>query len=398
MIGSSSVRRRTAVSLVALAGVVLAGCSSSSSKGDGGTTGKSQAVSAAPANLRTVTVSITSDSCTAQHASYNAGALTFQISNKDATGVSELEVLSEDRILGEKENLPPGFSGTFSLNLQPGSYTLYCPGASKEKTTLTVTGNATSAPNTDTHALLVDGAKQYKDYVVSQVSQLVDAVNTLNSALQSGNLQDAQNAYMKARPYYERIEPVAESFPNLDDVIDFRINDVPAGHKWQGFHPIERALFEQKSLKGLAALGAGLVTNVGKLQSLVNGLSGFQPAELANGAVGLLEEAGKNKIKGEEERYSHIDMLDFAANVEGSEQAFAFLEQGMQKIDPTLTSTIKSQFANVTTVLDGYKDTANTSGYKLFTALTPAETTKISQALQAVFEPLSRVAGKVVNS
>ncbi len=97
--------------------------------------------------------------------SYNSGPLTFSITNKDATAVSELELLSGERIVGEKENLPPGLSGTFALSLDPGSYTIYCPGASTEKNTIKITGQATTTGDTDTSALLASGATEYGQYV-----------------------------------------------------------------------------------------------------------------------------------------------------------------------------------------------------------------------------------------
>ena len=393
-----TVLARGGAGIVAAATLIglVAGCSSESSDSSGSSSSRSGG--AVPAGLRTVTVTITSGGCSAAHTSYDAGPLTFEITNKDATAVSELEVLSEDRILGERENMPPGFSGSFSVNLGPGAYTLYCPGATTEKSPLKITGKAAEAPNTDIHALLVSGAKGYKDFVVSQVSQLIDGVKNLDTAIKSGNLKDAQVAYINARPFYERIEPVAESFPAHDPAIDARIADVPNAKDWTGFHPIERALFQAQTIKGLTALSAGLITNAEKLQTLVNGLSGFQPTELANGAVELLNEAAKSKITGEEEAYSHIDLVDFAANVQGAQQAFAYLQDGLVKIDPALTATIKSAFANVTTVLNDYKDSSNPSGYKLYPQLTKADTRDIAQALQAVAEPLSRVSGKIVDA
>ena len=91
----------------------------------------------------------------------------------------------------------------------------------------------------------------------------------------------------------------------------------------------------------------------------------YQPAELANGAVELLDEVSKSKITGEEERYSHIDLLDFQANVEGSEQAFANLQPALAKIDSTLTDTISSRFAALDTLLDKYRDKSQPSGFVL---------------------------------
>src|SRR6202012_2894759 len=103
-------------------------------------------------------------------------------------------------------------------------------------------------------------------------------------------------------------------------------------------------LFADNSLSGLGTYGDGLLANVKKLQTLTTGLT-YQPAELANGAVDLLDEVAKSKITGEEERYSHIDLLDFQANVEGSEQAFANLQPGLEKIDATFSDTVRTAFA-----------------------------------------------------
>jgi iron uptake system component EfeO len=139
------------------------------------------------------------------------------------------------------------------------------------------------------------------------------------------------------------------------------------------------------------------MANLAKLQGLTADLT-YQPAELANGAVGLLDEASKTKITGEEERYSHADLLDLQSNVEGSEQAFADLKAGLAKIDPALTSTISTRFAAVDSLLSKYRDASAIGGFVPFTQLTAADTRAIAQALHAVSEPLSKVAGKVVNS
>ena len=105
----------------------------------------------------------------------------------------------------------------------------------------------------------------------------------------------------------------------------------------------------------------------------------------------------KSKVTGEEERYSHIDLLDFQANVEGSEQAFANLQPGLAKIDSTLTDTISTRFAALDSLLDKYRDKTQPSGFVLYTALSRADVTSLAQSVQAVAEPLSRVASKVVN-
>lgn len=82
-------------------------------------------------------------SCLIDHTSAKAGPITFNIVNKTATSLTELELLSDNRILGEKENLAPGLPASkFTLTLDGGSYQLYCPGATKEMVAFTVTGKA----------------------------------------------------------------------------------------------------------------------------------------------------------------------------------------------------------------------------------------------------------------
>jgi iron uptake system component EfeO len=387
-------RRVAAAALIALAGTVLAACSSSSSSGP------TSSGSAAPAGAqsRVAHIVITSaHGCTPNHTEFPAGGITFDIINRDATAVSEVELLDGEQIVGEKENLPPGLRGSFAVRVDAGTYTLYCPGGSPERSTIKVTGKSTIA-NDSTEALLKVGASRYSQYVSTQVGYLVRGVEKLNTALHGTDLKAAQDAYMRARPYYERIEPVAESFTvgkdNLDADIDLRIQDVVHGKPWTGFHPIERGLFQSHSLAGLQALGTGLLANVKKLQGKTKGLT-YQPFELANGAGELLDEVATSKITGEEERYSHIDLCDFQANDEGAEQGFAALEPGLQRIDATLTKTVAARFTALDTLVDTYRTTSNASGFVFYTALSRTDKQKLSAAVSAVQEPLSKVASKV---
>ncbi|HEY2166216.1 MAG TPA: iron uptake system protein EfeO [Jatrophihabitantaceae bacterium] len=391
--------RRLAVSVTVLAvAAALAACSSSDRKSAASGAGGSSS----SANPRAIAVTITSaDGCIPSTTSAPAGALTFTVTNKDATAVNEVELQSGQRIVGEKENLPPGFSGSFSVNVNGGKYSLYCPGAKQENTSFTVTGSTPSGSgSTSVDALLAQGTKEYGTYVSGQMSYLVQTSKALDAALKGSNLTAAQAAYMKARPYYEKIEPVAESFTigkdNLDADIDARINDVPAS-QFEGFHRIEQGLFQARSLAGLATYGDGLVTNVEKLQSLTTGLT-YKPFELANGAQELLDEVASSKITGEEERYSHIDLLDFEANDEAAEQAFADLQPALSKIDSSLTAQVAAAFAALDTLVDTYRTGTNPSGFALYTTLTDTDKQKLAAAVKAVQEPLSQVASKVATS
>ncbi len=168
---------------------------------------------------------------------------------------------------------------------------------------------------------------------------------------------------------------------------------------WHGFHAIERDLFQAGAITdSTKQLAAELRTDVATLDKVSKDLT-YKPEDLANGAADLLEEVQSTKITGEEEAYSHIDLVDFAGNVEGARQAFAFLEPGMQKIDPTLTQQVNTQFDNVTKLLDTYRDAGAPGGYKPWTdPLESSDGPKLSKAVQALQEPLSQIAEKVATA
>jgi iron uptake system component EfeO len=385
--------------LLAVAGVALVSCSSAGgagTPGPGSRSGTGGPGSGSAAHSAHVTITA-AHGCVADHDHLAAGGVTVTVANKDATAVSEVELLDGERILGEKENIPPGFGGQFAVTLAAGTYTLYCPGASPEKTTVTVTGAAARGANDAVAALLKQAVIGYASYVDAQVGELLRATRHFDATLHGRSLAAAQTAYMRARPYYEKIEPVAESFVigknSLDTDIDARANDVPAS-QWRGFHRIEKSLFADHTLRGTAHYGDLLVADVAKLRRLTAGLQ-YQPTELANGAQELLDEVAASKITGEEERYSHIDLLDIAANDEGAEQAFAQLQPALERIDAGLAGQVSRAFDQLDDLVNSYRTGSNPSGFRLYTSLTDSDKRSLAAAVKAVAEPLSQVASKV---
>jgi len=390
---------------LAAAALALSGCAS------GDEPGADPSGSSASHVRITLTNDGSSDTCTLDHTSAKAGPVTFTVENKSATGITEVELQSDERILGEKENLAPGLKPvSFTVTLGGGSYQVYCPGADTETQKFTVTGKAAATPTGSTQALLQQGSKEYAGYVDDQVAGMVAAVAALKTSVDAGDLGTAKKEYAAARPFYERIESDVDGFVlpgfkptdnagNLDYLIDMRASNLDDAVGWHGFHAVERDLFQAGAITdSTKKLAAELQTNVGKLETLVKTLD-YKPEDLANGAAGLLEEVQSEKIKGEEEAFSHIDLVDFAANVEGSKESFAFLKPGLQKIDPALTKQISTQFSKVDAMLDTYRDPAALGGYKTYTAaLRASDANTMSQTVQALQDPLSRIAEKVATA
>ena len=351
-----------------------------------------------------------SDVCTPSSTTAKAGPVTFTIKNASSTAISEVELLSNQRILGEKENLAPGLAAvSFTVTLTGGKYQVFCPGAARQLVNFTVTGKSAIVANSINGALR-SGITGYAAYVTQEVTNMISATNALRTAVERGDLTASQKAYALARPYYERVESDVDGFilpgfsatnnaGNLDYLIDMRASNLDPTVGWHGFHAVERDLFESRAITAnTKQLAAELATNVQKLDSLTKSIS-YKPEDLANGASDLLEEVQSSKITGEEEAYSHLDLVDFAANVEGAQQAFAYLQPGLRKIDPTLTKQIVAQFASVNALLDRYQDAGALGGYVSYTAaVRTADGPTLSAAVEALHENLATIAAKVATA
>jgi iron uptake system component EfeO len=342
----------------------------------------------APKGAKTMSFELTDAGCVPNGTKAPAGPITFEVENAGTSKVTELEVLDGDTILGEVENLSDGLSGSFSLTLEQGEYTLYCPGGDEEKGTLTVSGRLQTESSPQVEAAI----SQYRDYLEKNTAALVSATMPFVAAVEAGDVAKAKSLYAAARIPYEKIEPVAESFGDLDPRIDARENDVPAS-EWGGFHVIEKALWVEDTTDGMAPVAKQLLADVEELQRRVKTVE-LQAVQIANGANELLGEVSASKITGEEERYSHTDLVDFEANVEGAEAAFEAVQPLVDERDPELVKEIEAGFEDVYTSLEPYR---KGEGFVSYTDLSKADTRKLAQKIDALAEELSQTPALIVS-
>ena len=133
--------------------------------------------------------------------------------------------------------------------------------------------------------------------------------------------------------------------------------------------------------------------NIATLVALVNTVE-LEPAQIANGAVELLGEVSSSKITGEEDRYSHTDLSDFEANVEGAYEAYLAVKPIIADRASGLETELSKRFGDVTNKLKTYK-TGSGGTYISYTALTPADTKALADLVDALGVPLSKVAAAV---
>ncbi|HXH36825.1 MAG TPA: iron uptake system protein EfeO [Plantibacter sp.] len=368
-----------------------------------------------------LTVDVADDSCIVSASTTTAGAVTFSITN-NGTDVNEFEILAEDklRIVGEKENVTPGQTVSYVAQLNPGTYYTACKfqlvGAPIGLAEFTVTGE-TAAVSDDEQELTDLAVTNYVAYIKSQVAELVPQVKAFTDAYAAGDDETARKLFATTRVSYERIEPTAEAFGDLDPKIDYReVDAVAEGLDWTGFHRIEKDLWaptpDALNSDGTSALldwtpsttaqrqefATGLVDDVQTLFDLVSEKDfTVSLGDISNGAIGLLDEVAVGKISGEEDWWSHTDLYDFAANVQGAEVAFGNVKDiAASKGDAgtKLVGQIETEFTALQDLLASYGSLD--SGFVDYSTVTEAQRKELSDQVNALSEPLSQLTHTVL--
>ncbi|GAA4919912.1 iron uptake system component EfeO [Actinomycetospora succinea] len=376
-------RSSTVVLGAALAMLALAACTSTAPPppGAGGQGGPIQ-------------VQASDTACQVSATEAPAGNISFAVQNT-GTKVTEFYVYGAgDRIVGEVENIGPGLSRQLIVEVpQGGQYTTACkPGMVGDgiRAPFTVTGN--TAGSTSQDALLASAVAGYQRYTNSQIEAGIARTQEFVDAVKAGNVEQAKALFPVSRTYWERVEPVAESFGDIDPRVDGREDDErDPGVAWTGYHRLEKDLWVTGLQPDSAAIGDQLMADLRDLQTRAATVQ-LTPVQLANGAKELLDEVATGKITGEEDRYSHTDLWDFRANVDGSQAAVAALRPAIDQRDPALGPTLDQRFADVDAVLEQYR---SGDGYVLYTQLTEQDKQRMTQAVDALGEPVSQVAGLV---
>ena len=190
-----------------------------------------------------ITVKATDTTCDVAKSTLDAGTHVFSINNTGAKVTEFYVYAAGDRVMGEVENITPGLSRELRVELPAGSYQATCkPGmiGTGIRNVLTVSG---SAPALTEDAALQQASTNYTAYITSQSEALVQKTTEFATAVKAGDVAKAKALYPIARTYYERIEPVAEIFGDLDPKIDGREDDATAALPFSGFHKIEKDLW-----------------------------------------------------------------------------------------------------------------------------------------------------------
>nr|WP_237464797.1 iron uptake system protein EfeO [Leucobacter luti] len=365
-----------------------------------------------------LTVDSGADSCAVSADTAASGPITFTVTNSGEQ-VTEFYVLAENElsIIGEVENIAPGASRDLTLVAQPGNYFTVCKpgmvGAGIGQTAFTVTGDTVEASADDAEGEAA-AVTSYTAYVKSQAAELLPQVQEFVDAYVAGDDAQAKALFPLARVSYERIEPTAEQFGDLDPAIDYRKPGAEAeGLPFTGFHRIEMDLWldaaaenypDEKIVALTTAerteLGDKLVADITSLYDLVHSDDfSLSLSDITNGAIGLLDEvaAPDGKLPGEENEFAHTDLYDFTANVEGAQVAYEAVRniaESKGEAGAELVQTLDTQFAAMLDLLAEYGDYDD--GFVDYSTVDQDARNELGAQLNALSEPLSQLTHTVL--
>ena len=388
--------------------LALAACTTNTPEQDAG---------AAPGagGTATLTVDSTADACTLSATEAPSGNVVFSVTNS-GDDVTEFYLLADDglRIVSEVENIGPGLSRDLVVVAKPGSYITACkPGMVGDgiRSDFTVTDSGVDVrPSGELADQVAAATTNYVAYVKDQSEQLLTGTQTFVDAYLAGDDQGARDLYAATRVHWERIEPVAESFGDLDPRMDLREADLEDGQEWTGWHLLEKDLWAPapEANGGVSYVpltpeqrtqyADQLLTDTAELDDRVHTdefAQTIDAASIGNGAKSLLDEVATGKVTGEEEIWSHTDLWDFQANVDGAKVAYDGLRDIVLAQDADLVETLDSRFAAIQDLLDAQQ---SGDGFVLYTELTPAQVKELADAVNALGEPLSTLTAAVVLS
>jgi iron uptake system component EfeO len=358
--------------------------------GCAGTADSTKAAGVAP-----IPVKASDTACELGSTQLSAGTNTLKITNAGSQATEVYVYTRDGKIVTERENIGPGLVVDLTFEVAAGEYEVSCrPGQTGAglRQKITVTGTGSTALTRDQR--LTTAVAAYRSYVQQQADAALPLVEKFTAAVKAGDLATAAATYAPSRAGWERVEPVAESFGDLDPAMDLREADLEPGQAWTGWHRLEKAVFTTKSLAGQGPYADRLLADYRTFQAKVPTAT-ITPTSMANGAKELLDEVATSKITGEEDVWSGTDLDDFAANVDGARTVYDLLRAVVGDNDPALRSRLDTAFAGVQSALATHR---TADGFVNYRTVTQPQRRALATSVDALGEPLSRLAAALTTA
>jgi iron uptake system component EfeO len=353
--------------------------------------GHSATVASSSGKSSDVDIVVTPARCVSEPSTVPPGVVNFTVSNKNATSVTEVELRKSDGyLLAEEPNLAPGTLGGISADLSAGFYEISCPGADRTTAMFTVAG-ASTGPGWKKSPQLVEAVHLFTEWMSHQFQLLVTDTGAFASAVEAGNLTEAENLYVPAREDYESIEAASEVYGPLYPDIDGQIEDFGGPSQFEGFHEIEESMWVGGTLSGQFSYAMTLVKDVDQLQMLASTAT-YQPAQIGDFASAQLVEASNYLVTGSEERYSNLELVDLKGTLDNTQEAISVLAPALTSLSPAVLQQLDGAMKVVSNALAQCERTPGSanSGYESFSDVGIAQREALAQDVLQLAAPVAR--------
>jgi iron uptake system EfeUOB component EfeO/EfeM len=240
--------------------------------------------------------------------------------------------------------------------------------------------------------------KQYQSFVKARFESLQDDVNALAAAISSGNLANAESAWLTAHIAWLALgqdDKQYGAFGNLGNDIDGTSAGLVGGAtsaKFTGFHKIELDLWTDHDLTTAAGDTAALQKLIAKLiavplsTELPNTLQGvanwlLRPHE-------ILEDADRDTLTGDDEYGSGTAGASITADVEAAREDISLLTPTLKPLDPRLVASISRKLSAVSAAAEATKLNGD---WVAMADMTAAARERLDAAAGSALETLSQV-------
>jgi high-affinity iron transporter len=299
-------------------------------------------------------VTVTAAACAPDFTRLDAGDQAFTVINKSGHAADVYFVQSVDGgVLGEAESLGPGTQRVITVSVASGSYQWRCQVAGQNVTTSTALRTTGGRNVASSRMFTVPPLQpseldlpiqQYQTYVTGQLATMTDQVNTLVSAIDSGDLNGARAAWLPAQLTWERVGAAYGSFGDLADAIDGDPQALPNGVQDSGFTGLRRleyGLWHGQSAATLAPVAAQLSTDLQTLRQKLPTLT-ENPKDMVIRAHEIMEDALRDHLSGMTDQGAGTGFAETLADVDATRIVLDELAPLINERRPALVTTVKS--------------------------------------------------------
>ncbi|MBI1759146.1 MAG: EfeM/EfeO family lipoprotein [Actinobacteria bacterium] len=231
----------------------------------------------------------------------------------------------------------------------------------------------------------------YRSYLLAEVAALRTGTSAFTAAVRAGDLAKARARYSPSRVHWGRLSPVTGAVRDITARVDglATAHSGPADPAFTGWHRLEYLLWVTGSTAAARPyadqLDADLATLAARLATVP-----LTPGGLVLGARGAVETMATRTLAGMAEPYSHTDLADLAAGLDGAQAVFRALTPVVAAADPTLVAVLLRDFDAATSGVSVQRVAGG--GYRPVGDLTAADRSRLRGRLDALRADMLRLA------